>query len=141
MGFILKAMKIYGLPLIIFILFIAEISSWICKFWEQDTLYNNEYLFILITNLIFMKKRTDFQKFKMNGHIENQSSRLMKTIEEGSIVDDDSITAYPKLSNLPKKVESNRKLDLFTIFFHQFTNSLNNKFIIYLLYGTVNQKS
>ena len=94
-----------------------------------------------------MKKRTDFQKFKMNGHIENQSSRLMKTIEEGSIVDDDSITAYPKLSNLPKKVESNRKLDFLTIFFHQFTNSLNNKFIIYLLYalsllyGTVNQKS
>ena len=68
-----------------------------------------------------MKKRTDFQKFKMNGQIENQSSRLMKTIEEGSIVDDDSITAYPKLSKLPKKVESNRKLDLFTIFFHQFT--------------------
>ena len=64
----------------------------------------------------------------MNGHIENQSSRLMKTIEEGSIVDDDSITAYPKLSNLPKKGESNRKLDLFTIFF---TNSPNNKFIIY----------
>ena len=88
-----------------------------------------------------MKKRTDFQKFKMNGQIENQSSRLMKTIEEGSIVDDDSITAYPKLSKLPKKVESNRKLDLFTIFFHQFTNSPNNKFIIYLLYGTVNQKS
>ena len=61
-----------------------------------------------------MKKRTDFQKFKMNGQFENQSSRLMKTIEEGSIVDDDSITAYPKLSKLPKKVESNRKLDFFT---------------------------
>ena len=79
-----------------------------------------------------MKKRTDFQKFKMNGQFENQSSRLMKTIEEGSIVDDDSITAYPKLSKLPKKVESNRKLDLFTIFFHQFTNSPNNKSIIHL---------
>ena len=52
----------------------------------------------------------------MNGQFENQSSRLMKTIEEGSIVDDDSITAYPKLSKLPKKVESNRKLDLLTIF-------------------------
>ena len=71
-----------------------------------------------------MKKRTDFQKFKMNGHIENQTSKLMKTIEEGSIVGDDSITTYPKLSNLPKKVESNRKLYLFTIFFHQFTVSL-----------------
>ena len=105
---------------------------------KKPCMYNNEYIFILITNFISMKKRTkDFQKFKMNGHIENQSSRLMKTIEEGSIVDDDSITAYPKLSNLPKKVESNRKLDLFTIFFHQFTNSPNNKFIIYLL----NQKS
>lgn len=52
---------------------------------------------------IHLKKRTDFQKFKMNGQSENQSSRLMKTIEEGSIVDDDSITAYPKLSKLPKK--------------------------------------
>lgn len=50
----------------------------------------------------------------MNGQSENQSSRLMKTIEEGSIVDDDSITAYPKLSKLPKKVESNRKFDFFT---------------------------
>ena len=70
--------------------------------------FEEEDLYILITNFIFMKKRTDFQKFKMNGQIENQSSRLMKTIEEGSIVDDDSITPYPKLSNLPKKVESNR---------------------------------
>ena len=138
MGFILKVMKIYGLYSLYCFIFLHECAN--TFFWhtfEEETLYNNEYLFILITNFIFMKKRTDFQKFKMNGHIEFQSSRLMKTIEEGSIVDDDSITAYPKLSNLPKKVESNRKLDLFTIFFHQFTNSPNNKFIIYLL----NQKS
>ena len=63
----------------------------------------------------------------MNGQIENQSTRLMKTIEEGSIVDDDSITAYPKLSKLPKKVESNRKLDFFTnSLIQQTTNLLFN---------------
>ena len=75
----------------------------------------------------------------MNGHIENQTSKLMKTIEEGSIVGDDSITTYPKLSNLPKKVQSNRKLYLFTIFFHQFTNSPNNKSIIHLFTYQIEQ--
>jgi hypothetical protein len=49
----------------------------------------------IMTSIHLKKRKKDFQKFKMNGHIENQSSRLMKTIEEGSIVGDDSITAYP----------------------------------------------